>query len=215
MMKSVVMGYRLFSFLQILLRSCYDSVTVSPGLEQPGRTWNSKFWKVGARMMIEYINEIRISGVFRYQAGTFLYQSVSYDLSTRHVTMRNFLSTTLLDNSLAHPSPQVLFSFVCFCKICFRRWDFHADGPTTYENSETGANVMLKNVPKRIKNASIWDKAVLAIDLLFLVFRSTMSINSLNSNLFFSYELFKPGGLDWFQMPIMFSHSSTYLIKCR
>lgn len=59
------------------------------------------------------------------------------------------------------------YFFLAIERLLIRRWFFDAGGPTNYENSKTQAKVVLKDVPKRVHNASIWDKAVFGIDLLF------------------------------------------------
>ena len=59
------------------------------------------------------------------------------------------------------------FFFHAIERLLIRRWYFDADGPTAYENNKAKAKIVWDDVPKRIKNNSIWDKAAFAIDLLF------------------------------------------------
>lgn len=58
------------------------------------------------------------------------------------------------------------YFFLAIERLLISEWYFDADGPTAYTNNTTNAKVVLEDVPKRV-NASIWDRAVFAIDLLF------------------------------------------------
>ena len=61
----------------------------------------------------------------------------------------------------------ITYFFHAIERLLIRRWCFDADGPTNYESNKKKAKIVQDNVPERVKNTSIWDKAVFAIDLLF------------------------------------------------